>query len=125
MKKEYYDKDLDGLIREAIRQEDAPSAALNNTIKAELYSRESLMRRQASPRKIQLWYLPMLLNTAIFALLAIACPSLLPTPWLSLPAAGLCIYAALAGFLLTVIGIRRSHLKEDLTLYIRKGDITA
>ena len=118
MKKEYDNTELDSLIRESYSRQDIPSPVLNNSLKAELYSREAEMRKTASAKKLSLWYLPMTVNLIIFLLLGAAAFVAISNPWLSF------LVAALAGILLTVIGIRRANIKEEITVYIQKGDVT-
>ena len=124
MKKEYDNTELDSLIRESYSRQDIPSPVLNNSLKAELYSREAEMRKTASAKKLSLWYLPMTVNLIIFLLLGVASFVAISNPWLSILVAGTCGYIALAGILLTVIGIRRANIKEEITVYIQKGDVT-
>ena len=124
MKKEYDNTELDSLIRESYSRQDIPSPVLNNSLKAELYSREAEMRKTASAKKLSLWYLPMTVNLIIFLLLGAAALVAISNPWLSFLVAGTCGYIALAGILLTVIGIRRANIKEEITVYIQKGDVT-
>ena len=124
MKKEYDNTELDSLIRESYSRQDIPSPVLNNSLKAELYSREAEMRKTASAKKLSLWYLPMTVNLIIFLLLGVASFVAISNPWLSFLVAGTCGYIALAGILLTVIGIRRANIKEEITVYIQKGDVT-
>ena len=124
MKKEYDNTELDSLIRESYSRQDIPSPVLNNSLKAELHSREAGMRKTASAKKLSLWYLPMTVNLIIFLLLGAAAFVAISNPWLSFLVAGTCGYIALAGILLTVIGIRRANIKEEITVYIQKGDVT-
>ena len=124
MKKQYDNTELDRLIRKSISRQDIPSPVLNNSLKAELYSREASIRKTASAKKLSLWYLPMTVNLIIFLLLGAAAFVAISNPWLSFLVAGTCGYIALAGILLTVIGIRRANIKEEITVYIQKGDVT-
>ena len=125
MKKQYDNTELDRLIRKSISRQDIPSPVLNNSLKVELYSREAAMRKTSPAKKLSLWYLPMTVNLIIFLLLGAAAFVTISNPWLAFLAAGICGYIALAGILLTVIGIRRTNIKDDITVYIQKGDVTA
>ena len=126
MKKQYDNTELDRLIRKSISRQDIPSPVLNNSLKAELYSREAAMRKTSPAKKLSLWYLPMTVNLIIFLLLGGAAAFVtISNPWLAFLAAGICGYIALAGILLTVIGIRRTNIKDEITVYIQKGDVTA
>lgn len=124
MKKEYDNTELNSLIRESFSRQDIPSPVLNNSLKAELYSRKAEMRKTASAKKLSLWYLPMTVNLIIFLLLGAVAFVAISNPWLSFLVAGTCGYIALAGILLTVIGTRRANIKEEITVYIQKGDVT-
>lgn len=124
MKKEYDNTELDSLIRESISRQDIPSPVLNNSLKAELYSRGASIRKTASAKKLSLWYLPMTVNLIFFLLLGVASFVAISNPWLSFLATGVCGYIALAGILLTVIGIKRANIKKEITVYIQKGDVT-
>ena len=125
MKKQYDNTELDRLIRKSISRQDIPSPVLNNSLKVELYSREAAMRKTSSAKKLSLWYLPMTVNLIIFLLLGVTAFVTISNPWLAFLAAGICGYIALAGILLTVIGIRRTNIKDEITVYIQKGDVTA
>ena len=35
-------------------------------------------------------------------------------------AAGICLYIGLSGVLLTVVGVKRANLKEDMTIHVEK-----
>ena len=125
MKKQYDNTELDRLIRKSISRQDIPSPVLNNSLKAELYSREAAMRKTSPAKKVSLWYLPMTVNLIIFLLLGVTAFVTISNPGLAFLAAGICGYIALAGILLTVIGIRRMNIKDEITVYIQKGDVTA
>ena len=125
MKKQYDITELDRLIRKSISRQDIPSPVLNNSLKVELYSREAAMRKTSPAKKLSLWYLPMTVNLIIFLLLGVTAFVTISNPWLAFLAAGICGYIALAGILLTVIGIRRTNIKDEITVYIQKGDVTA
>lgn len=125
MKKQYDNTELDRLIRKSISRQDIPSPVLNNSLKAELYSREAAMKKTSPAKKLSLWYLPMTVNLIIFLLLGVTAFVTISNPWLAFLVAGSCGYIALAGILLTVIGIRRTNIKDEITVYIQKGDVTA
>ena len=124
MKKQYDNTELDRLIRKSISRQDIPSPVLNNSLKVELYSREAAMRKTSPAKKLSLWYLPMTVNLIIFLLLGVTAFVTISNPWLAFLAAGICGYIALSGILLTVLGIRRANIKEEITVYIQKGDVT-
>lgn len=121
MKDNYFSEDLDQLIRESIKLEDQPSAELNNRLKAALYQQEAARQQIPDTRTISLWFLPMVLNLVTFLLLAAAALILINNMYLSYFAAGICWYIGLAGILLTIVGLKRTNLKENTTIRIQKG----
>ena len=62
----------------------------------------------------------MILNLATFILLAIISLMLIHNTYLSYFAAGICFYIGLAGVLLTIVGVKRTNMKEDITIRIEK-----
>ena len=78
------------------------------------------MQKQPATRAFSLWYLPMILNLATFILLAIISLMLIHNTYLSYFAAGICFYIGLAGVLLTIVGVKRTNMKEDITIRIEK-----
>lgn len=121
MKDNYFSEDLDQLIRESIKLEDQPSAELNNRLKAALYQQEAARQQIPVTRTISLWFLPMVLNLVTFLMLAAAALILINNMYLSYFAAGICWYIGLAGILLTIVGLKRTNLKENTTIRIQKG----
>lgn len=125
MEEKKYDAELEELIRMSAEIPDEPSLQLNNRLKAALYEQEAVLRRQQPVRSFSLWYLPMILNLLIFCLLAVAALLMIANPYLSKLAAGICIYFSLAGVFITILGIRRTKLKEEITLRMKKRGATA
>lgn len=121
MKDNYFSEDLDQLIRESIKLEDQPSAELNNRLKAALYQQEAARQQIPVTWTISLWFLPMVLNLVTFLMLAAAALILINNMYLSYFAAGICWYIGLAGILLTIVGLKRTNLKENTTIRIQKG----
>lgn len=119
------DLKLDELIRTSMNTTDEPSLELNNSLKASLYHHESVLRRQAPARTFSLWYLPMILNFVTFILLAAAALLVIANPLLSKFIAGVCFYFSFAGIFITILGIKRTALKEELTIRIQKRGVTA
>ena len=120
MRDEHLNTELDELIRASIRLTGEPSPNLNHTLKAALYQKEAALRKQPTTRALPLWYLPMVLNFATFAMLAAVSLLVIRNAYLSCFAAGICIYLALAGILLTVAGVKRTNLKEEMAIRVRK-----
>lgn len=125
MKDDRTDIKLDELIRAALATEDAPAPELDNMLKAAVYQRQNDMRRSSATRAVPLWYLPMALNLLIFSLLAAAAIMFIGNPWLSYLAAGICLYIGAAGVLLTIVGVKRTNMKKDIAIHIRKGGAPA
>lgn len=123
MEKRNYDSELDECIRMSMEIRDIPSVELNNKLRADIYSREAAMRREMPARAVSLWYLPMTLNLITFLLLAIAALLVINNPYLSALAAGICLYIGFAGVALTIVGVRRANIKEDITIHVRKRGV--
>ncbi len=119
------EKNLDELIRASMKLADEPAPELNQRLKATLYQKEAAMKKQPATRALSLWYLPMILNLAAFAMLAAAALMVISNTYLSYFAAGICFYIGLAGGLLTIIGVKRTNMKEDITIHIRKRGVLA
>ncbi len=67
----------------------------------------------------------LILNLIIFSLLALGALILIQNIYLSYFAAGICFYAGAAGILLTIVGVKRASIKEDITICIEKRGILA
>lgn len=119
------EKNLDELIRASMKLADEPAPELNQRLKAALYQKEAAMKKQPTTRALSLWYLPMILNLAAFAMLAAAALMVISNTYLSYFAAGICFYIGLAGVLLTIVGVKRTNMKEDITIHIRKRGVLA
>lgn len=119
------DTELDKIIRTSIKLTDEPSTELNNALKTTLYQQEAAMRKAPATRSLSLWYLPMVLNLIAFLMLAVAALMVISNTYLSYLAAGICIYMALAGVLLTIVGVKRTNMKEDITIRIQKRGVLA
>ena len=121
MRNDGYDTEIDRIIREAIELTDKPGADLNGKIKASLYEKERLMRKEPAARVLSVWYLPMILNLVTFLMLAIASFMMISNTYLSYFATGICLYIGLAGILLTAVGVKRTNMKENITICIEKS----
>lgn len=125
MKDNYSNKNIDEIIKESMKIEDKPTVALNNKLKARIYQQEAVIRTQQQTRKLSLWYLPMLVNVVIFLLLAVVSVMTIQNIYLSYFVAGVCVYIGIAGVFLTIVGVKRTNMKENLTIYIKKRGVFA
>lgn len=120
MKNDLFNTEIDEIIRASMKLADEPDPELNSKLKATLYQKEVEMRKQPATRGFSLWYLPMILNLATFILLAIVSLIVIHNTYLSYFAAGICFYIGLAGIVLTIVGVKRTNMKEDITIRIEK-----
>lgn len=125
MKNNRLDKDLDNIIRISMETTDQPTPELNNSLKVAVYQRETAMRKIPTTRSLSLWYFPMALNLITFSMLAIVALMLIDNAYLSYLIAGICIYIGLVGVFLTIVGIKRTNLKDDITIRIQKRGVLA
>ena len=102
---------------------DVPAPELNQKLKAALYQQEAALQKQPAVRKVSLWYLPMVLNLIMFSLLAGCALIVIENIYLSYFAVGGCIYAGVAGIVLTIAGVKRANIKEDITIRIEKRGV--
>lgn len=114
------DSELEELIRSSMNMTDTPSLELNRKLKATLYQQEAVMRRQAPTKTISLWYLPMILNFVTFSLLAVMAILIIANPYLSKFVAVICLYIGFAGFFITILGVKRTKLKEEISIIVEK-----
>lgn len=119
MKNEFFNAEIDNIIRESVKLTDKPGTELNNKLKAELY------QKQPTTRNLSLWYLPMILNFITFMMLAVVALMVINNTYLSYFVAGICSYIGLAGILLTIVGVKRTNMKEDITIHIEKRGVLA
>lgn len=119
------DKELNELIRASMELKDTPSPELNNHLKVSLYQREAIMRQAAAVHSIPLWFIPMILNFIIFSLFAILALLVITNPYIAKLTAGICAYIGIAGILITAIGVKRTNMKEAITIHVQKRGILA
>lgn len=117
--------ELDELIRSSMDMEDTPAFELNSSLKADLYRQEACMLHQPKTKAIALWYLPMILNFATFGLLAVMALLMIANPYLSKFTAAVCLYIGLAGIFITVLGVKRTRLKEDISIVVDRRGVIA
>ena len=120
MKDNRSNMEIEELIQASMEMTDVPAPELNQKLKATLYQQEAVLRKQPAAHTLSLWYLPMILNLIIFSLLALGALILIQNVYLSYFAAGICSYIGLAGVLLTIVGVKRTNMKEDITIRIEK-----
>ena len=123
MRNNCVETELEEVIRASVEMTDAPTPELNNKLKAALYQQEAVLRKQPAAHTLSLWYMPMLLNLVTFALLAVLALTVIENAYLSYFAAGICFYIALAGILITIVGVKRTNIKEDITIRIEKRGV--
>ena len=112
-----YESSLNELIRASMELEDEPSCELNLRLKAELYQKEAAVPRSQS-HSISLWYVPMILNFMTFSLFAVFALLVISNPYIAKLIAGICLYMSMAGAFITLLGVKRANLKEDVTVYM-------
>ncbi len=117
--------EIEKVIRTSMQITDVPASELNNKLKAALYQREAVLQKQPATHKLSLWYLPMVLNLITFSLLALFALIMIENIYLSYFAAGICFYVCAAGILLTIVGVKRANIKEDITIRIEKRGVLA
>lgn len=125
MKDHYSDMEIEEMIRASMKMTDVPGPELNQKLKAALYQQEAALRKQPATHKLSLWYLPMILNLITFSLLAVLAMIMIENIYLSCFAAGICFYVVVAGILLTLVGVKRTNIKEDLAIRIEKRGVLA
>ena len=119
------DIEIEEIIRSSMKMTDVPAPELNNKLKAALYQQEAILQKQPATHKLSLWYLPMVLNLITFSLLALFALIMIENIYLSYFAAGICFYIGAAGILLTIAGVKRGNIKEDITIRIEKRGVLA
>ncbi len=117
--------EIEEVIRASMKLTDAPSPELNHKLKAALYQQEAILQKQPATHKLSLWYLPMVLNLITFSLLALFALIMIENIYLSYFAAGICFYIGAAGIVLTIAGVKRGNIKEDITIRIEKRGVLA
>lgn len=114
------DDKLDELIHTSMKMKDVPSPQLNNDLKMKLYQQEAIMRKEFSLKHIPLWYAPMILNIFIFLLLAILAVIMISNEYLLAFTVGICIYAGVTGVVITLVGLKRTNIRQEFTLHVKK-----
>ncbi|MCI9446414.1 MAG: hypothetical protein HFH36_03280 [Lachnospiraceae bacterium] len=117
--------EIEEVILASMKMTDVPAPELNKELKAALYQREAVLRKQPVMHKLSLWYLPMILNLVTFSLLSLFALIMIENMYLSYFAAGICFYVGVVGILLTVVGVKRANIKEEITIHIEKRGVLA
>jgi hypothetical protein len=125
MKDNHSNMDIEEVIRASMKMTDVPAPEVNNQLKTTLYQQEAVLRKQPATHKLSLWYLPMVLNLITFSLLALFALIIIENIYLSYFTAGICLYIGVAGILLTIVGVKRANIKEDITIRIEKRGVLA
>ena len=115
--------EIEEVIRDSMKMTDVPDPELNRKLKSALYQREAVLQKQPAVCKLSLWYLPMVLNLITFSLLALLALAMIENVYLSCFAAGICAYVCVAGVVLTVVGVKRADIKEEITICIEKRGV--
>ena len=82
--------------------------------------KNTLINERRELKKLQ-----MILNLIIFSLLALGALILIQNIYLSYFAAGICLYVGVAGIVLTIVGAKRTNIKEDIAIRIEKRGVLA
>ncbi len=125
MKDNRSNMEIEEFIQASMEMTDVPAPELNQKLKAALYQQEAVLRKQPAAHTLSLWYLPMILNLIIFSLLALGALILIQNIYLSYFAAGICLYVGVAGIVLTIVGAKRTNIKEDIAIRIEKRGVLA
>ena len=120
MRDDRIDTEIEEIIRASMKMTDVPTPELNDKLKAALYQQEAVLQKRPAAHTLSLWYMPMLLN-----LVAVLALTVIENAYLSYFAAGICFYIALAGILITIVGVKRTNIKEDITIRIEKRGVLA
>ena len=125
MRNDRSNMEIEEVIRASMEMTEVPDLELNNKLKAALYQQEAALRKQPATHKLSLWYLPMVFNLITFLLLAVLALIMIENSYLSYFVAGICFYVGIAGILLTIVGVKRANIKEDITIRIEKRGVLA
>ena len=117
--------EIEEVIRASMEMTEVPDLELNNKLKAALYQQEAALRKQPATYKLSLWYLPMVFNLITFLLLAVLALIMIENSYLSYFVVGICFYVGIAGILLTIVGVKRANIKEDIAIRIEKRGVLA
>ena len=123
MKDNRSDLEIEKIIRDSMKITDIPAPELDKKLKATLYQKEAILQKQPVVHKVSLWYLPMVLNLLTFSLLTLLALLTIENVYASYLVAGICLYVGIAGILLTIAGVKKANIKEDITIRIEKRGV--
>ena len=123
MKDNRSDIEMEEAIRASMKMTDIPAPELDKKLKVALYQTEAILQKQHAVHKVSLWYLPMVLNLLTFSLLALLALLMIENIYVSYLVAGICLYVGMAGILLTIAGVKKANIKEDITIRIEKRGV--
>lgn len=118
-------KQLDTLIKQSLEIKETPSQKLNLQLKKELYKQKQVKKniKETTERTVSFWFLPMILNFILFSLAAAFFFATVSNPCLLTFFILICIHASMAGILLTIIGLKRTPLKQEMSIRFKKRGI--
>ena len=125
MKDNRFDTKTDRIIQASMKLADEPARELNCKLKEAVYRKEKALQNQPAMCRLSLWYLPMVFNLVLSGMLAVAARMMIGNVYLFYFAAGICLYIGLSGVLLTVVGVKRANLKEEMAIHIEKRGVLA
>ena len=123
MKDNRSDIEMEEAIRASMKMTDIPAPELDKKLKVALYQKEAILQKQHAVHKVSLWYLPMVLNLLTFSLLALLALLMIENIYVSYLVAGICLYVGMAGILLTIAGVKKANIIEDITIRIEKRGV--
>ena len=123
MKDNRSDIEMEEAIRASMKMTDIPAPELDKKLKVALYQKEAILQKQHAVHKVSLWYLPMVLNLLTFSLLALLALLMIENIYVSYLVAGICLYVGMAGIVLTIAGVKKANIKEDITIRIEKRGV--
>ena len=118
-------EEIEEAIRASMKITDVPTPELNKKLKVALYQQEAVLRKHPATHSLSLWYLPMVLNIITFSLLAVFAWIMIDNIYLSYFAAGICFYVGVAGIVLTIVGVKRTNIREEITIRVEKRGVLA
>ena len=116
-------EEMEEAIRASMKITDVPTPELNKKLKVALYQQEAVLRKHPATHSLSLWYLPMVLNIITFSLLAVFAWIMIDNIYLSYFAAGICFYVGVAGIVLTIVGVKRTNIREEITIRVEKRGV--
>ena len=123
MRDNHSNEEMEEAIRASMKITDVPTPELNKKLKVALYQQEAVLRKQPAIHSLSLWYLPMVLNIITFSLLAVFAWIMIDNIYLSYFAAGICFYVGVAGIALTIVGVKRTNIREEITIRVEKRGV--